>query len=531
MARITETCPTCGKIASEDNRAAFGNLLIITLKCGHFLTRDKSDLVDFSGIKSISGKSLYPFQAKTCEFAVENNFRVGIFHEMGLGKTPISIALLVAYSKKLTPCLIICKSGLKTQIARELIDWSGGKLIPQVITNPREPIIGLPVTIVSYDMLRNMGDTLKEFPFTSMILDEVQQIKNPESKRTLAVKAIIRGSNDRKPIQHIIPLSGTPFKNNGAEYFTILNILDPVRFPSYSQFLYRWCDYSSGSGGYMKVNGIRRSRLKEFQEYVSDLVIRYERIDVMPDLPVITRNLRVYDIEEEEVKKAYEKKTEEFIEAFDSYEEKNSTEGMTNLLAIMSRLRHLTGIAKINPTVEFVEDFLLSTERKIVVFVHHKDVGKLFVARINESLKAAGLHESLEITAEMDSVQRDNTVESFRSNPAARVMVASTLASGEGLNMQFCSDCILLEREWNPANEEQAEGRFIRIGQTALAVTATYPTAQNTIDEYFAEIVEKKRAIFNSMMNGSQVTWDQSSLIRELMSVVASKGRNNLWSI
>ena len=46
-------------------------------------------------------------------------------------------------------------------------------------------------------------------------------------------------------------------------------------------------------------------------------------------------------------------------------------------------------------------------------------------------------------------------------------MVASQLAAGEGLNLQTCSDCVMHERQWNPGKEEQAEGRFIRIGQTA----------------------------------------------------------------
>ena len=49
-------------------------------------------------------------------------------------------------------------------------------------------------------------------------------------------------------------------------------------------------------------------------------------------------------------------------------------------------------------------------------------------------------------------------------------MVASTLAAGEGLNLQTCSDCVIHERQWNPANEEQVEGRFIRIGQIAETV-------------------------------------------------------------
>jgi len=58
-------------------------------------------------------------------------------------------------------------------------------------------------------------------------------------------------------------------------------------------------------------------------------------------------------------------------------------------------------------------------------------------------------------------------VDQFKDNSNCRIMLASTLAAGEGLNLQFCSFYIMMERQWNPANEEQPEGRFSRPEQTA----------------------------------------------------------------
>jgi SNF2 family DNA or RNA helicase len=95
---------------------------------------------------------------------------------------------------------------------------------------------------------------------------------------------------------------------------------------------------------------------------------------------------------------------------------------------------------------------------------------------------------------------------------------------GEGHNLQICSDCIIMEREWNPPKEEQAEGRFPRPGQTSDKITATYFTAIGTVDEFFAEIVEQKRSIFDSTMNGIKTNWNESSLIKELAEVLAQNG-------
>jgi SNF2 family DNA or RNA helicase len=82
----------------------------------------------------------------------------------------------------------------------------------------------------------------------------------------------------------------------------------------------------------------------------------------------------------------------------------------------------------------------------------------------------------------------------------------------------------MMERQWNPPKEEQAEGRFIRIGQLADSVTATYFTAVGTVDEFFADLVEQKRAIFSATMDGIETKWNESVLIRELAEILAAKG-------
>ena len=88
-----------------------------------------------------------------------------------------------------------------------------------------------------------------------------------------------------------------------------------------------------------------------------------------------------------------------------------------------------------------------------------------------------------------------------------------------------------LERQWNPANEEQAEARLERMGQLADKVTAIYWVAVQTIDEYFAELVEQKRYYFKQTMGDTEaIKWDETSLMKELMEVLAQKGLKK-WSL
>jgi hypothetical protein len=81
-------------------------------------------------------------------------------------------------------------------------------------------------------------------------------------------------------------------------------------------------------------------------------------------------------------------------------------------------------------------------------------------------------------------------------------------------------------------NEEQAEGRFVRIGQTAEAVNGTYVEAEGTIDEDLDIIVERKRRAFHAVMNkGEMPRWNESEIVKEVASKIAErfnkKNKNN----
>jgi len=222
---------------------------------------------------------LYPFQVEAAQFIERANGRCGIFHEMGLGKSIITFAWLKFHSEAL-PALFVVKSGIKYQFSKEIVRVLGMGYVPQIIQTSKDYLLpGFKCYIVSYDMLRRMDlERLKKLGIKTAILDECQQIKNVDSSRTQNVRVLIRD------IPHILPLSGTPWKNRGSELFPVLNILDPQKFYSYQSFLNRWVDYY-WDGARQKVGGIRD--IKRFREYTKDLLIRRERAEVMPELPLI----------------------------------------------------------------------------------------------------------------------------------------------------------------------------------------------------------------------------------------------------
>jgi hypothetical protein len=317
----------------------------------------------------------------------------------------------------------------------------------------------------------------------------------------------------------IIALSGTPIKNRALEYFPVLNMIRPEIFPSEEGFKRQYLTVYDG--------GVSRLRYpEEFKNLTSEFIIRHESKDVMKDLPKIRRQYHYSDLGKD-VEERYIQALKSFNEAYDDNNGKVSSIGEDNLLAKMAKLRHLTGLAKVDPCIDYLEDFLQDTDRKIVIWRHHDDVSRMLEVKLRDSN-----NPFLTLTSSMDGTEKFNQLERFRTG-TSRIMIASTLSGGEGLNMQFMNDCIVLERQWNPANESQAEGRFTRIWNTAwgakpdfTVVNSNYLVAVGTIDEFLAELVEKKRIMFQETMSGegSSERWNQSELFQELADILRSKG-------
>jgi superfamily II DNA or RNA helicase len=550
VTRLQDKCPTCNKVAVEKfsitTKDKDGNeIKLITLECYHiikkviprgtpfeeFITHEHKNnncKHDWDKNKCITCGAfrLFEFQvngARFLEKSLATHKGAALFDEMGLGKTVQPLAFL-SFHKEALPALFVVKSGIKFQFFKEIIRWLGPDYLAQVISTSKDYVFpGLKCYIISYDLLRRFPiEKIQALGIKTIILDECQQIKNPDSARTQEVRKIVKG------VDNVIPLSGTPWKNRGSEFFTVLNMLDPMKFPSYNRYLNQWVDYYY-HGNKLKEGGIRNPQ--KFKEYIGEIALRRERAEVMSELPLVNRTILYCELGQLE-QKSYDEEVSDFVKWYNSAiigGEEDSFETQTNLLAKLARMRHITGLAKIPATVEFTQEFVEETDRKLVIFVHHKDVGELLFRQIEEKSKEwnNGLRV-MKLTAEKSSEERFEMQEEFNKLPRA-ILVASTLASGEGLNLQTCADCVMHERQWNPANEEQAEGRFIRIGQTAESVNATYTTAAGTVDEHLSGIVENKRVAFHAAMNKGEIPkWNQTELVKELAeSIVRDHNKKN----
>ena len=580
VTRLQDMCPEClaiGKKTVAKEKFAIetvdkdGNQVkLITLECFHIIKRvipkgtpfdtmvsnfwkpeiasckhewptkekAKTEHIPSNRCKKCGEFKLYNFQvtgARFAEAALSMQKGAGIFDEMGLGKTVQGLAILKFHADKYCPAMVVTKSAIKFQWFKEAVRWLGPDYIAQIISTSKDYLmLGLKLYVIPYDLLRRFPrEKLHKLGIKLVLLDEVQQIKNPDSSRTQEVRKLVSANAECK----VMELSATPWKNRGSEFFPALNLIDPIKFYSYQNYLDTWVDYYY-EGAKRKMGGIRN--VKRFKEYVQSLIIRREYNEVMDEFPDVNR-MKLNVLLDELEQSTYDDSVSDFVEWYNEYViggEEDKISGI-EILARMSRMRHVTGLAKIPATLSFIEEFIEDTDRKLVIFVHHKDVGELMTGALQNCDKITN-PDWYELAQEL----RDQNIPVFQytskhtgkpegydiqerfNNTKRCIMIASTLACGEGLNLQTCADSILHERQWNPQNEDQATpGRFRRIGQISNQINITCPEAEGTIDEHLDIIVETKRRNFHVVMNKGDASpvWNENQFARELAEMIVAK--------
>lgn len=566
VTRLQDKCPDCGKVAIEkfsiNTMDKEGNdVKLITLECFHIIKKVIPRATPFETMVSNGWKPhvkacLHAWTKNTCDKCGENklfNFQVagarraeaglamqkgfGIFDDMGLGKTNQAIA--VTYFGKYRRTMVVTKSAIKFQWFKAFVTWAGPEYMGQIISTSKDYLFpNMRVYIIPYDLLRRFPkEKLHKLDIDLIILDECQQIKNVDSSRTQEVRKLISANEKCK----VLPLSGTPWKNRGNEFFPVLNMMDPIKFHSNQHYLETWVEYYY-EGNKKKMGGIKNP--KKFREYVENLIIRREYEEVMDEFPSINRMRMPVQLDSLQ-QSTYDESMGDFVKWYNEYViggEEDKISGI-EILAKMSRMRHITGLAKIPATLGFIEEFVDDTDKKLVVFVHHKDVGQLmYGALINtdkatnpdwwelaQRLRDEGIRVFKYGSEHTGKAEGYQIQEDFNATKRC-IMVASTLACGEGLNLQSCADSILHERQWNPQNEDQATpGRFRRIGQASGVINITLPEAEGTIDEYLDTTVEEKRGRYHVVMNKGEVPkWNETEFAKSLAELIVRKHQEKM---
>ena len=467
---------------------------------GHFL----ACLADFDQIEEVplpanlrSSVQLRPYQRHGVNwlcFLQRFGLNGILADDMGLGKTLQTLAA-VERAREIggspLPVLIICPTSVMLNWRSEIGKFlehsetllfhgpSRGRQVERMTAAADAPADspGLFV-ITSFDCARIDHDTLNRIPWLYVIVDEGHTIKNPDAKRSKAIKTI--------PGRHKIALTGTPIQNKLEELWSLFDFAMPGFLDSRGAFRRRYTINNRVDWPAVNEHLIPRIRpfvLRRLKSAVArDLP---EKIIVERQVPLTPLQVTLYNAVRDSV---------EFRQMREAVEEHGVARSQTHIFAALTKLQNIcnhpligSGLAsprsalpadsgKLDLLQELIEEVVDGGHRALV-FSQSTRVLDL----VGHWFGQWGVR-SLRIDGSTPALDRAKLADTFNADASIHAFLLSTRAAGTGLNLVGADTVIFYDHDWNPANDAQAMDRAYRIGQTRN-VTVYKLVSRGTLEE------------------------------------------------
>ncbi len=443
-------------------------------------------------VAAVLGGTLEPFQWAGVRYVLQAR-RAFLADEQGLGMTVEALAALEADGA--FPAVVVCPASLKLNWQRETAHWLPHRSVAvvegRVAVPPRADVL-----ILNYEIVATQRETLARRRPRALVLDESHYCKNPQAKRTRAVRRLAEGL---PPDALRLALTGTPVLNHADELISQLRVLGRLE------------DFGSGARFRQQFRGpLTEERLHWHLR--RRCFVRRRKSEVLPQLPdkrqvvvpVALSNEREYKLAEDDVIAWLREQPLDLSEL----NAKIAATLRAQRLAQLGTLQRLAAKGKLHAALAWIHDFLASGE-PLVVFARHVEVQEAVMERFPGALHLLG----------RDSVDaREATVRAFQGDEdAPALIVCATRGAAQGITLTRASNVAFLELEWTPAMHDQAEDRCHRIGQKD-AVTAWYLLAAGTIDETMSRLIARKRGLVSAVTDGRRLDGDGlvEAVVKEL---------------
>lgn len=392
--------------------------------------------------------------------------------DMGLGKTLQALCAIE------TPALVVCPASVLFNWNEEIKRFRPSLRVSTYHGPSRALDEKADITLTTYAILRMDTPLLSAKRWKTVVLDEAQTIKNPDSQ--VARSAFELDAETR------IALTGTPVENRLTDLWSQFHFLNRGLLGGRSDFEERYAKpIAEGDRGAAER---LRQRIKPF-------VLRRLKRDVAKELPPRTDMVLRVTLDDDE-RALYDSvlaaTRKEIVE--------NLAQGGSVLAALeaLLRLRQAACHRSLLPgqradsssKLELLFDTLeevLSEGHKALVFSQWTG----FLDLIEPGLRARKLKFN---RLDGSTADRGAVVRAFQDDPAMGVMLLSLKAGGVGLNLTAADHVFLLDPWWNPAAEDQAADRAHRIGQDRPVLVHRL-IASDTVEERILALQEKKRAL------------------------------------
>ena len=495
--------------------------------------------------------TLKPYQVEAVEKMVAQE-RILVAYEMGLGKTPMTIAAIEEFrtrGKMTRTVLVLCLASLKYQWKKEIEKFSDSSVI--VIdgtkaqrTKQYEQVVDNDYVVMNYEQVVNDWDVVKAFELDAIICDEATAIKGFRSKRAKKVKELA------KTVAVKYALTGTPIENGRPEeLYSIMQFVDSAilgRFDLFDKtFIVR--NHFGGVDRYrnlpvlhktLSTASVRKSQKDEdVKPYLPDAVYREPLL-----IPLDSKAQKVYDYISQDLLELLVEARETFGSGFNlaaHYGQMSHPDDPMNELRgqIMSRitsmrmlcsnpivlyhsarlaeeglggsgyaqallpmLEDLTKKPKLDATVKYLKEHLdIDGTYKAVVFASY--LGS--VRELHLALKDIGI-QAVEYTGKMNAKEKENAKVLFQTDSAVRVFISSD-AGGYGVDLPQANLLVNYDQPWSAGLAVQRNGRINRASSTWPTITVQDILIKDSIEQRQYDTLKQKSSIANAILDGQGI--------------------------
>lgn len=418
--------------------------------------------------------------------------------DMGLGKTLQTIAMMElarTEDERMAPFLIVAPTSVIGNWVSECARFAP-ELRVLAITET-EARRGIPlreavaesrvhVVVTSYTLFRLENDDYRELPWSGLVLDEAQQIKNHSSHGYRAARMI--------DVPFRLAITGTPMENNLLELWALASLVAPGLLGSRQQFteFYRTPIERLADADRLAVlhRRLRPFLLRRTKELVAaELPPKQETV---LEVELHPRHRHLYD-------RRFQRERQKLLGLVDDV-----GANRFQIFRSLTLLRQLAldpalvdegtaPSAKLDALTDLLVEAVEEGHRVLVLSQFTR-----FLGAARERAREAGISHAY---LDGSTADRQRVIDGFRAGEAA-VFFVSLKAGGVGLNLVEADYVVLLDPWWNPAVEDQAIDRAHRIGQTRPVIVYRM-VATNTIEQKVIALKEAKARLFERVLDGS----------------------------
>ena len=342
------------------------------------------------------------------------------------------------------------------------------------------------IYLTSYGVIRSDIDKFKKQKWFLCVIDEAQNIKNPDTKQTKAIKSI--------KAKHKIAMSGTPVENRLSEYWSIFDFTNKGYLSNLNKFRKNY------------IVPIEREKnqntLENFRQITQPFILRRLKTDknIIKDLPDKIVNDIYCNLTKEQI--ALYKET---LDASMAEVDKNGgikrkglvLKMINSLKQICNHPSQFTKSKNINVNESGKMEILMNTlenilqaDEKVLIFTQYVKMGEIMQELIEERFH----EEVLFLHGSLTRKKRDAMIKKFQNIKQNKIFIISLKAGGTGLNLTAAQNVIHYDLWWNPAVENQATDRAYRIGQKENVMVYRFIT-KGTFEEKINEMIHSKEEL------------------------------------